>query len=297
MTVEPHYHPQADELEDVRFEKPFTKRNWKSLDHKKTWYDVMPRMKRARNFAEWYSCIDPDSDRQGAIIHVNNYNREKWMKRIGEHNLHYRDVRYTEPYNGFSHKHYPTDERDPERVTYAIVSPDKSVVEKMYEAETERNTHDKHDIVGKFLGFPKCCRNFFLDDWVNGHIDPMYEVTCNTEDVTKVDGDPNHLRVEDAHPRTNVMWRYLSLAFITHIPCSWDCEHSKDVAQDRYRIMVENGYQDEAECLFKWLKEPMVWSGWKGIAHIKNRFVTGETSTSSYWEEKTIEWVRENDAS
>lgn len=294
--IEPQYHPKADELGNVRFDKPFTKTNWKTTSSKEMWEDMFPRIQRARNFAEWYSCIDEKTNRDAAIIHVNNTNRERWMKRVGEYDLHFRDIRYSEPYNGFSHKHYPTSKDNPNRITYAVISPDEEVVERVKAAELQKLEKDKHEVVGKHLGFPKCCREFFLNDWVDGHIDPIYEITCNTDSVEKVDGDPEHLRVTNAHPRTNIMWRYISLGFITHLPCSWDCEHSKDVAQERYRIMVENGFQEEAEALYKWLKLPMVWSGWKGIAHLKNKYAIGETSTSSYWSEKKIEWVRQNDA-
>ncbi|MFB6236946.1 MAG: hypothetical protein ABEH81_01110 [Halopenitus sp.] len=241
--------------------------------------------------------MDDQTDRKAAIIHVNNYNREQWIKRVGEHGLSYRDIRYSEPYEGFSHKHFPTDINDPERITYAVIAESDDIADKMEEAELEFDEDEKHNTVGELLGFPDCCRDFFDQEWLNGRIDPMYEITCNSGNAKRVESEfGDTILVEDPNPGACVMWRYFGLSFITHLPCSWDCEHAIDVGRERYRVMKEAGYEDAADAMYQWLSLPFQWSGYHGIADIKNRYVTGCSQTSSYWEKKTIKWGGDHEA-
>lgn len=275
--------------------EPFTKNNWKTAKARDTWRDLLRRAQRGRDMAEWKSLLDDRTERKAAIIHVNNYNREEWLTRVGKHGLAYRDIRYTEPYDGFSHKHFDTDINDPRRLTYAVIATNEDVADKMEEAELEMGGREKHDVVGEFLNFPECCREFFLNHWVDeGYVDPMYEVTCNTPSAHPVDGDPNTIVIEDGSPWLNELWRYFGWSFPTHIPCSWECEEAIEVAKHRGQLMAENGYREEANTLYNWLDEPMVWSGYKGIAHIRNEHMIGSAGTSSYWDEKTLIWGEEH---
>lgn len=295
MTPDPVYRTDVP-VEPVRLD-PFENTNWKSAAARDEWAELLDTMSKAKTFAEWYSVLDPDCARDAAIIHINNYNREKWLRRLGEHDLHYRDIRYSKPYGGFSHKFFPTDEHDPERLTYAVIGQTEEIVEEMKDAELNGGRHARHDIVGQHLGFPDCCRSFFNDEWVGEgdtyqqrKIDPMYEITCNSGNAERIDGDPHTLQVMDPNPGANVLWRYFGWSFVTHLPCSWDCEASIEIARNRYRIMAENGYEDAANALYHWLSSPHTWDGLHGICNVRNQYMTAESTTSSYWEKKTIVW-------
>lgn len=293
MKIEPTYH---DDFGTYSVEvEPFAKFNWKSAESRDYW--DKQAMSRAKSEAEWRSVLDDKTDRKAAIIHVNNFSREKWLRRVGEHGLHYRDIRYSRPYDGFSHEFLPADPNDPNRLTYAVIAEDPDIADKMEEAETEMSGSERHDVVGSLLGFPKCCRDFFNDVWLGEgsgeHIrDPMYEITCNSGNVSKVDGDSESLVINDPNPGVCVMWRYFGISYLTHMPCSWDCERSIDLARDRYRIMAENGYEEAAEAIHEWLSQPFTWSGYHGFAHVQNQHATTETNTASYLNEKKIEWAK-----
>lgn len=291
MAIKPAYHEERDNLDPIRFERPFTKRNWKNPASRERWKELHQRIGEAKSFAEWRSAADGETDRQCAIIHVNNRNREKWLRRMNEFDFHYRDIRYSEPYDGFSHKHYETSIDNPNRITYAVISQDEDVVEHVKQVEQEEQGRDLHDVVGEYLGFPQCCRDHFDEVWTKrGVIDPMYEVSCNSDNVVQLDDDGHELLIEDPNPGANVMWRYFGLSFVTHIPCSWDCEGSIDIARERYRIMTENGYQEAADALSEWLNSPHVWDSYHGITNVRNKHVTGATSSSCYWDQKIIKW-------
>lgn len=286
--IEPSYHEKFGEYKvDTG---SFTKHNWKSAESREAWSEWFESIPRAKGHVEWRSVLDPDTDRKAAIIHVNNINREQWLQRISEHDLHYRPIRFNRPYDGYAHEFTPADPQDPERVTYAVIAEDPDIADKMEEAETEMQGRERHDTVGELLGFPECCRNFFYEDWVNGCRDPMYEISCNTPSAEMVDDDPNHVHVMDPNTGTNIMWRYFGISYITHMPCSWECEESIEIARERYRIMKETGFGDEADRLNEWLEQPFVWSGYHGMAHIQNTHATCNVNSSNYLDEKRVIW-------
>lgn len=284
------------ETNSVRLDS-FAKTNWKSAAARERWQDVHEEITKAKYFAEWHSVLDDRADREAAIIHVDNYNREQWLERLAEHDLFYKPIRYSKPYDGFSHKHIPTDISDPERFTYAVISTDEDTAEEFREIEhdEEMDSAERHSRIGAFLGFPACCREFFGEVWLDGVIDPMYEVTCNSGNATPIDGDRENLLVEDPAPWTNILWRYHDLSFLTHIPCAWDCEHSIEIAKTRGEIMADHGFEETANDLWRWLGEPAVWTGHNAITHHKNRYMIGAASTSEYFSKKRIVWKAENE--
>lgn len=290
--VEPVYNKHFGDYEAEV--EPFTKSNWKTARSRDNWNDIFQKMDRAKHEAEWRSVLDDDTDRKAAIIHVNNYNREKWLRRVGEYDLCYRDIRFSQPYDGFSHQHRPADPNDPERLTYAVIAENPDIADKMEEAENEMEGQERHDTVGELLGFPDCCRDFFNEDWVTSGIkDPMYEISCNSGNAEMIDDNPGHIRINDPNPGACVLWRYFGISFITHMPCSWDCEESIEIARQRYRVMAENGFEEAADAINAWMDQPFTWSAYHGIAHIQNTHVTASTNSSNYLDEKKIVWKGE----
>lgn len=278
----------------------FTKINWKNADSRDQWSDFLSDMASAKQLAEWRSVLSDETDRKAAIIHLNNYNREEWLRRIGDEGLHYRDIRYTAPYNGFAHEFKGTDKNDPERLTYAVISDNPDTADKMEEAELEMGGFERHDTVGELLGFPECCREWFWENWGlsnkdNQWTDPMYEIACNTDSATAIDGNNENVLIDEIVPWTNILYRYWGQSFITHMPCSFDCEHSADIGETRGEIMAEYGYKDAANAMWQWLSLPMVWESRLGIAQVTNEHWIGSANSSGYWSMKRIVWGEEHE--
>lgn len=272
----------------------FTKSNWKTVESREAWRDILSRAQQGMREAEWRSVLDGETDRRAAIIHIDNYNREQWLRRISQNDLAYRDVMFSQSNDGYSHKFKAASPNDPTRQTYSVIATNDDIADQMEESILgSGREHD--DRIGRFLGFPECCRRFFYDQWhEKGNIDPIYEITCNTDSVEMVDGNPEHLRVVDPSPGANVMWRYFGFSFITHLPCSWDCEESIEIARNRYRIMAENGYKDAADALTQWLSLPSTWSGLHSQALVKNEHFIGKSKTSLYPNKKRVIWGEEH---
>lgn len=295
MTIEPAYHPQRHAVDRLEV-TPFARHNWKTADSRDEWSELLQGAGRAKGVAEWKSVMDGATNRRAAIVHVTNQNREEWIRRVGDHGLVYRDIRYSEPYDGFSHKFYPTDKQDPNRITYSVLAESEDVADKMVEAEMEMDGPERHRTVGELLGFPDCCLEFFNNVWLQEQlVDPIYEISCNTDSVEAIDGDREHLRIVDPNPGASILWKYFGWSFITHIPCSWDCEKSIDIGRERYRLMCENGFEAEASALAEWLSLPATWSGLHALAEVKNAHCIGTSKTSSYFSEKQVVWGEEHE--
>lgn len=277
-------------------EEPFARNNWKTAASRDS-HDQRA-MAAVRDEAEWRSVLDDRTDRKAAIIHISHKTRSDWLRRIGEHGLHYRAIREVEPYDGFSHEtRVVEDPQDPERITYSVIAQNADVADKMYEAETEMTGDDRHRTVAKLLGFPDCCIDYFMDVWIGEYvIDPLYEAACNTASAEAIDGDHETIRIPDPNPLCCPLWRYYALSFVTHLPCSFDCEKSIEIGRVRGEIAADNGLQDEANALYGWLSEPALWESVHGQVNIRNRHMIGASGSSQYWSKKTIVWDRYPDA-
>jgi len=307
VTVEPKYaetdihgndltEKQKEYLEDneIRLD-PFDKRNWKTAESRDKWEEILEKARQAKREAEWRSVSSGSTDRKAAIIHINNYNREEWLRRLSEMDLVYREIRYSEPYGGFSHKTFPTDKSDPERITYSVIAQNADIADKMEHAEMEMRGTKGHEIIGELLGFPKCCRDWFNEHFITkGFKDPMYECACNTEGAEVVDDNPHHIKVPEPHDLVNPLWRYFGLGFNTHLPCSLNCDRSKEVAERRRQIMLDNGYDEVVEAMEEWLGLPAEWSGKAGLLHLINKHFIASARTSDYWKMKRITYKKKN---
>jgi hypothetical protein len=214
------------------------------------------------------------------------------MRRIGEHGLHYRLLRYTAPYKsdeGYRHAHKEVSDDNPFKVSFAAIAQNEDVLDKAEEAHNEMEPEERHSVMGELLGFPECCREFFIETFLNEQkVDPMYEVACNSGNAELIDGNRDEVNIVDPEPWCNPLWRYFGYKFVTHIPCSFDCAGSIDIAKHRGEIMNQQGMADEANALFNWLSLPMEWSGNKRQARIANEHLLAGAPTTCYWTNKRV---------
>ena len=61
--------------------------------------------------------------------------------------------------------------------------------------------------VGDLLGYPPCCRAFFLKTWAAGALD-------TTAQMAGTGNGPIEC---------NILGRWMGVRFVPHLPCSWDC--------------------------------------------------------------------------
>ena len=124
--------------------------------------------------------------------------------------------------------------------------------------------------VAELLGYPQCCADFFAATWDEAE---WHDTTWPMADGHQ-GGDP-HLATADVNPNTNVLLRWAGVRWFPHLPCSFECEHTAQVAND-FRAHTPQHIIDWKDEL---LGAPIEWSSRNGIALIRHPLFTISAST------------------
>lgn len=120
--------------------------------------------------------------------------------------------------------------------------------------------------VGRYLGYPECCRSFFRKVFVDGgwidHTWPCAIATANPSE------EPNTLDVS-GFSGLNLFWSSLGVRLIPHFPCRYDCAEANNFAQSFIATGKRNHYLAEVTDALEILQWPIEWSALHGIAEIK----------------------------
>jgi hypothetical protein len=138
-------------------------------------------------------------------------------------------------------------------------------------------SHD-HDGIGTLLGYPSCCRGFFVNAWrADNRIDttwPMALGTSGRDSETQV--------VSVSGPdTTNVLWRWVDVRAVPHLPCSFECAPSASLGEDMLSLGTQMGFVDEVGWCRDILSWPVEWSSLHGIAEIRTPVLRISTNTDT----------------
>jgi hypothetical protein len=150
------------------------------------------------------------------------------------------------------------------------------------------NTGD-NDAIGRLLGYPSCCREFFQRIWVEekwfdttvpmallpsphshggrfapgaqGQPAPSPRMCEPRSGESHDDGEGTEVR------GINTLWRWLGVRPVSHLPCSFDCEPSLVMGREANRLMTER-FPDEALWLCEILAWPVKYTSLRGIAEL-----------------------------
>ncbi len=178
---------------------------------------------------------------------INIQQLPSFERRCAEIGLATLAVKYSAPFEGFAHKFQPAGDINNNTNVPVIFAA------RLQDALNYRNAYEagNHEAQGEFLGFPDCCRRFF--DWVwPRYYDPIAQI----KDKDK------------CHPYSNPLLRYIGLRVSFHIPCSFHCDKTIELAMQRMRLAREIN-ADMATLLEALLSMPMSWDCLHGIAIIR----------------------------
>jgi len=120
--------------------------------------------------------------------------------------------------------------------------------------------------IGQHLGFPECCQNFFEAVWVRqGMVDTTWPMAIGTAGAKEAD---RTLKIKGP-PEANILWRWMGVRAVPHLPCSFACEASVDFGKTLIGVGREAGYDQEMDWIETILSWPVEWSALHGIAEIK----------------------------
>jgi uncharacterized protein len=124
---------------------------------------------------------------------------------------------------------------------------------------------DRHDdaTLSGLLGVPTCCSAHRRRHWT-AHLamDPTWSIAAGSP--PRDHGD--RCRVVDGPWQTNILWRWLAICAMPHLPCSLDCEASRMIADRLIALGREAGYDEEMSWMRAVLSWPVEWTALHGIA-------------------------------
>lgn len=122
--------------------------------------------------------------------------------------------------------------------------------------------------LGELLGYPACCRAAFDATWGQKQVDSTWE---QTKAGTASQGPAE----------SSTLMRWMGLRFVSHMPCTMNCQASVDIGKRMFDLGVRHGYKEEMHTIREVLNWPMEWSRLFGIAEIVTPAL--KISTRSDW--------------
>jgi len=264
---------------------PFTRTIWKTESKENLWQDRLNRISSMFTQAEYLTV--KNGYRDVATIHVDMDNGLDILSRIAVDGLVFLPIAVSAKYQGFSHRHIaPAPNQD--RFIYGVLARDKDTAMKFKIASNDPNK--VHLEVGRMLGYPECCTIAFNDRWKRGKIDPMWEtaIATGTKEVSEPMEDEGYVHYITIKPyvECNQLLRYFGIRLTSHLPCSFQCNRTKDMAwywKDTMRSIDRKAYL----WLIKLLSMPLEWNAYRGILQVNTNLFLGVTTTG-YTEDKYI---------
>ncbi len=132
--------------------------------------------------------------------------------------------------------------------------------------------------IGRLLGHPSCCTEFFRRVWVG---DGMMDTTWP---MALASAGPQHdgraLTVSGA-AEANILWRWVGLRGVPHLPCGFDCPDTVALGRQCLDVGRRAGFSEEMAWLEEILSWPVEWSALHGIAKIRTPILKVATSTDA----------------
>lgn len=134
------------------------------------------------------------------------------------------------------------------------------------------------EAMGRLLGSPPCCHEFFRRVWVDeGLDDTTWPMAVATGPVP-----PGSRSVEVAGPpQSNILWRWVGVRAVPHLPCRFDCPATVAAADAFAAVGRGAGYGTEMDWLREVLDWPVEWSALHGIAEVKTPVFKLSTRTDA----------------
>ena len=130
-----------------------------------------------------------------------------------------------------------------------------------------RAWHDSDDAtIGRLLGYPECCIDFYHSTWKAGSVDPTWHM--GGQQAGGGMDDPLH-GVARGPIEANLLLRWAGVRWVSHMPCSFDCSHTELTGRMFRAVMRKDlGLAQEAEWLDEMLSWPMLWTSLFGIGEV-----------------------------
>ena len=258
---------------------PFTRTIWHNHKDVELWKKKYNMACPLHHRAEYL--MVKQGHRKCATTHLRPQTFEKTLEKIYQDNLVWLPIQRTKSYNGFSHKHFPTDGNDPDSSVYGVLARNLEDAE-LFRSSSRNDEGTDHNTIGDLLGFPSCAGEFFNDIWLSGFFDPMWQQAVNTKNAELI--DDRTVKVTGSI-YNNQLLRYVGLRFNSHLPCSFNCDKSIETGKV-WEEVGESLNKEAAGDLKDILRLDMEWSCLHGVAQIQTKYftiITNSLPTKDRW--------------
>ena len=235
---------------------PFLQMVWVSEEARKTWEQPIRDCSALVSELELLSVVE--GHRRCGWQSINIKSLPSFEQKCANLGLTTLVVRFSAHFTGFAHKFQAINHID-DKTNVPVIFAGNPRVALEYKEAYDSGDHDKQ---GKFLGFPKCCREFFSDVWAKGYFDPIFQMD----------------RSRGFHPYSNPALRYIGIRIGFHIPCSFHCDETIKLAEQRMQLAYEK-FPQQAKLLAALLAMPMSWDALHGIAVVRTPLFYAITSS------------------
>lgn len=247
---------------------PFARTQWKDAESRREWEPILKRAVQAYNAAEL------ETVRQGmrrcTTQHFNPNTMTEDIKRLK--GLAFLPIQRVGVYQGFAHKH-PAVVQDKPWNYYGVVG---KTAEDAW-AFVDATQKGDHRAMGDLLGYPKCCQEFFSTVWMEGFIDPVWQAAAATEGA-QIDGQT--VRIPSSATFDGL--RYVGVRMVPHLPCSFSCEGSGEMAE-KWSLL------EGMDTTLKLLSLPIQWSCLNGIAVVETPYFRIATNSNPCYPKCVVE--------
>jgi len=220
---------------------PFGRLLWFNLPAKREWDPVIKKLNVKIQELEMLSVVK--NQRPCGTVTLDPHDILDYEKKYPE--LIFKPIRNVKKFQGFAHKHETAGPKDP---FYSHYVASKSLISATMFKDAYWS--GDHHTQGRLLDFPECCRNFFYETWSKGYIDPTAQMAGK----------------DNPHPWCNPLLRYIGVRVSFHLPCSFNCKPTIELAEKRLSLL-EN--EDQKILIKALLSMPMEWDCWHGAVQIK----------------------------
>lgn len=135
------------------------------------------------------------------------------------------------------------------------------------------------DLLGRLLGYPACCIDFFDKTWNRDRfIDTTWPMAAAS--VLQKNEIKNTIAFK-VEPENNMLLRWIGLRPVFHLPCCLKCEETRMVASQIRALAHEMGDGELMDSLYAILRWPIQWSALHGIAEIETPVMRISTRTDA----------------
>lgn len=173
-------------------------------------------------------------------------------------------------YTGVSSYHPPVEEGKPWNF-YGVVAREIADAELFRKANAGEGNAGRvdHKVIGDLLGYPECCVEHFEKLFVGERIADLTwhrAIATPPEFIRKREG--NLIVLKNIPWQVNNIFKPFSNMAIFHMPCSFSCKKTEEIAVKWFEVANELKVEGLAE-LEMFLRMPYEWDCFKGIAYIK----------------------------